>query len=447
MKVERSGEKDVRVVKQGNIFNPEFVDKRKNARPRMSPDGYPPMVCGPMSRGGWGKLTWRKPTSDKTRILHFAQFDLCQIGYELTHGFHQYSDMSYRVFSTEQTWVKERQYHLLDDEFDLDLLHDAVDMADIIVVNTDHYPPFLHRQSMQGKKMVIYHHGPPYREEYKQLNKLETAAGYGRLVSTPDLLRLDKNLTWLPCPINVREFDALYNNWNKSSRGPLQIAHSFTISSNKGTPEFANIVNKMTSDGEPIKLGLIHLVNRQVSLHLLSQADVYFATYLYGPGLATIEAMTLGIPALVGCTKEELKWQMSAIGVTKVEDLPWIYVTPETTADILRELQDPKVRKHWAEKGRDYVERFHDIRVVVKRLEDFCQSLEPAKGVIRVSGKQDPKNANKVIWERRLRMFGEPESEAEADAEATVKPTVKPATKKSRVVRVSPKKKSGRNGN
>jgi len=119
-------------------------------------------------------------------------------------------------------------------------------------------------------------------------------------------------------------------------------------------------------------------------------------------------------------------------------------VTPETTADILRELQDPKVRKHWAEKGRDYVERFHDIPVVVKRLENFFRTLEPAKGVIRVSGKQDPENSNKVIWERRLRMFGEPE----VDDETVAKQVAKPSSKKSRAVRVSPKKKSGgRNGN
>jgi len=314
--------------------------------------------------------------------------------------------MDYRIFTENQTWLREQQYHLVEDEFDAGLVSDAVAMADVVILNVDHVAAFLHRQDLRGKKLVIYHHGPPFRFEHAELGELETSAGYGRLVSTPDLLQFQHpdhaELTWLPSPLNLPELDTLCEKWEKPAGGPLHVLHGFTSAANKGAGEFTNIVGQMDSAGENVKLGLIHLVNRQVSLHAMSQADVYFATYLYGPGLATMEAMAFGVPALVGCTDIELQHQMDVVGAENVEDLPWIYVTPGTTAEWLRKLQDPAVREHWAKKGRAYVEKFHSVRAVVKRMEKFVRKLKPANGVIYTAAE---KHEEAIAWKRKLRMF------------------------------------------
>ena len=414
MRTERVDGKGVKVVKQGNIFDEKSAastteePQRENVRdvqPEALTQLQPPTRVTSSNMVS-SSVTWRKRKSSQTNIVHYAEYDLHQVGYELALGFQRYSDMAYRIFTDNQTWRGERQYHLIENEPDVALMQDTIDMADVIILSYDHSAGFLHRQNMEGKKLIIYHQGDPFIRECGELGMLETKAGYGRLASTPNLLEYvepdSTPLTWLPHPINTAEMDLLAGYWEKPVDEPLRILHSLTILPGAPMPDFVRIVHQMKRDGENVCIGLVQPVNRQVSLWTLSQADVYFSTYTHGPGPLTVEAMALGVPALAGCKEDHLEHQLKAAKVKRVDDLPWIYVTPDTTEKRLRELQDPDTRAHWAEKGRKFVERFHSVPSVVKRLERFCERLEPAKGVIYSAGEVF---RDEVIWKRKLRMF------------------------------------------
>jgi hypothetical protein len=95
MRVERGDKKQVKVVAQGNVADDAVKkpEKSPNIMARESPDGLAPMLCGTLTANSWGEVTWRKPLRRDLRIVHYAEYDLCQIGYELTRGFQRYSKM------------------------------------------------------------------------------------------------------------------------------------------------------------------------------------------------------------------------------------------------------------------------------------------------------------------------------------------------------------------
>jgi len=332
-------------------------------------------------------------------VVNTAYRDLCEIGYELAKGFQEYTDdWGYWMTVVGSTWLAERDWWTLPlpghrgHKAALVVLEHLLEMADVAHINNYHSYQWI-TDALVGHKVVIHHHDFALRTRLGWHEQHEREAGYTRLVSTPDLLMFqdqdDPSLTWLPSPINLRELDRNYPKWERKPRDKrIHLIHAYTVAGNKGTEQFASIAK----DAHPkIRLHTIHGVQRRVSWYYLGMADIYFATYLYGPGLATIEAMAMGIPALVGCAMPEnplghsdsVEWQMQAVGVEKVEDLPWIYVTPETTEQWLKDLAgDKKLRKHWGDKGRKYVEQWHDVPMVVRRLKAIYEAAEPCQRIV-----------------------------------------------------------------
>lgn len=345
-----------------------------------------PQACG----SGWGRRVWREPADNgRLRIVNISSWDLCEIGYKLAVGFLRYTGDSYIAFSGGTSWTQERVWYCADagdpQQHDLHLQHDLTRLADILHVNEYHNHNLLVSVA-PGKRMVMHHHGCEYRDNPGKFERQECEARYTRLVSTPDLLihgepQYRRKLKWLPSPLVLEEFDRNFPAWEPREPGePLVVAHAYTIGSNKGTEDFLRIVGELQGQRVNVQPGLINRVQRRQALWYISQCDVYFATFLYGPGLASYEAMAFGKPVLVGCTPDELAAQKSVIG----EELPFIHVTPDTCGRVIRDLAaDPDLRAAWGQRGRKYVEKFHDLPQVVKRLKRLYAQTKPCKYVVR----------------------------------------------------------------
>jgi hypothetical protein len=366
----------------------------------MDSNVLPPKAVLPkQATTGWGKVTWREPLSGiHPRVVNISNWDLCGISYNLQQGFERYTEWDYRTCTIDRSWVWEPQAcdlrlgrHVYDDEW----LADIVMCADILHLNqiSSYLLPFLTNCDLRGKKIFIHHHAFALRNDYKKWEKLESAAGYGRLVSTPDLLRYaspgyKEKLHWLPSPINLDIIDRRYPRWRQDPDSPLNVLHGYTVGGNKGTDTIERMVGKLRSQGEHIELGLMTGLPQHQSRWYMSQCDVYFATMLYGPGMGAIEAMAMGIPTLVGCNAAELVIHKQAIGVRRTEDLPWIYVTsdersPDYAGTRLRELaNEPALREYWGAKGRRYIEEWHDLPVVTERLQQWYRDAASANGII-----------------------------------------------------------------
>jgi hypothetical protein len=322
-------------------------------------------------------------------VAHVGYWDLCEMGYKLAEGFLRYTDWSYQSFSGGTSWLTERAWYRENaadpQRHDLELQRDLVALADIIHVNEYHNQPLL-ADVKPGKRMVIHHHGCRYRDNPGKFERYETEAGYTRLVSTPDLLthgspKYRRNLKWLPSPLEIEELDRNYPRWEeRDPEAPLVVAHGYTVASNKGTTEFMRIMDNLSQfRSGRLQVGLINGVQRRQALWYISQCDIYFATFFYGPGLASYEAMAFGKPVLVGCSAEELAAQKDAIG----EDLPFIHVTMDTCGKVLSDLAaDADLRREWGERGRLYVEKFHDTSVVVRQLKALYEDTLPCRFLV-----------------------------------------------------------------
>lgn len=327
--------------------------------------------------------------SERPQVAYVCNWNLCEIGFELWKGFVEYTDWGFWSMSTGGSWIGERTCLRLNPkaplERDFELGRAIVQQADVVHINNSHNHVPCRDVDMAGKRLAMMHHGMEYRYRWRQFEWLETTAGYLRIVSTPDLLMYAsdnekrRTLHWLPEPIDLRELDRCYPKWGRAEGAPVQVLHGYTVKGNKGTDEIARIVTHTKG----CDLNLIHHVQRRRSVWHVAQCDIYFATFLYGPGMASIEAMALGKPVIAGCTEHELQYQMQAIGVTRPENLPWLYATPETAPQVLRDLaSDPDMRQHWGRKGREYVEQWHSLPNVVNRLKTLYEQAEPARGLI-----------------------------------------------------------------
>lgn len=357
-----------------------------SARPTLKAAAIIPQACG----SGWGDRIWRdaQGEDDIERVANVSYWDLCEIGYKLALGFLRYTDYGYQAFSTAMSWVAERPWYMADggdpQQHDTHLQRDLVALADILHVNEYHNHGLL-AGLQPGKRMVIHHHGCAYRDNPGKYERAEVEAGYTRLVSTPDLLacgdpKYRKKLKWLPSPLSLEELDRNFPRWTeREGDKPVVVAHAYTVGNNKRTEEFLRIAEAVAWK-TPLQVGLINRVQRRQALWYISQCDVYFATFLYGPGLASYEAMAFGKPVLVGCTADELAAQREVIG----RELPFIHVTPQTCGKWLRDLvADPGLRHEWGERGRRYIEKFHDLPQVVKRLKKLYEQTKPCKAMVQ----------------------------------------------------------------
>jgi len=348
-----------------------------------------PIQCG----SGWGKLMWREPAPLRhgvMRVVNMSGWNLCEIGYYLQRAFQQHTDWPYTAISCGQSWIRER-VHVgidVDAEYDKQFAEDMLDLADIIHINERHNWWWLDRINLRGKRLFIHHHGCEFRRNHAAMERLEIRAGYGRLCSTPDLTaatrgRRYRGPVWLPSPIDIDEFDRTVPRWQKPEGGALNVIHAYTIARNKGTDEFVAATEAVQRRGTRLQVGMVNHVSRQQSLWHISQADVYFATLLYGPGVASLEAMAFGVPVLCGCDDRDLKAILQQLGLRRHEELPWIHVTPTTLADRIEQVaHEPAMRAEYARRGRAYVEQYHSLPAVAKRLRTLYSAQEPARGVV-----------------------------------------------------------------
>ena len=324
-------------------------------------------------------------------VVNVSYVDLAEIGHELAKGFIRYTDWGYWTTSVDSNWLQQRCWWNVDvtSPDEAGVLHDMLQAADIIHINEYHNYPWI-TDELVGKKVIIHHHGCEYRDDPTAWEQQETEAGYTRITSTPDLLihgspQYRKNLTWLPSPIDLDEFDRNYPRWDRSTdpSAPVRVLHAYTVAEQKGTYEIFDAVQELQAEGENVELELVHRVGRRQCTWYLSQADIFFATFLYGPGLASIEAMAFGIPTLVGCNPDELRKHMDVSKVRNPDDLPWVYVTKQTVKDTIRRfVRDPKLRNRIGLRGRRYVERYHSLPVVVRKLQKIYEQTKPCTGIV-----------------------------------------------------------------
>lgn len=154
---------------------------------------------------------------------------------------------------------------------------------------------------------------------------------------------------------------------NPDNDYPL-IVHSPSRSTLKGTSAVKNAIEKLNYN-YLFKFKLVENMPHDRAKELMQKCDIFVDQFVLGAhGLATLEAMAYGKPVVC-----YIKPSM----IDKYPpDFPIVNATQENLPDVLsRLINDGQLRYELGQKGRAYVEKYHDAHMLAKELLDIYKSL------------------------------------------------------------------------
>lgn len=196
----------------------------------------------------------------------------------------------------------------------------------------------------------------------------------------PDLMHvLGPGARFIPYShISLDEWQPVYT---QLERRPLRIGHAPSHRKAKGTGIILSALEQLAAEGYVFELELVEGLPNDLARRKYEQIDVLIDQIHAGwyGGLA-VEAMALGKPVMVYIRDEDLQF----IPPEMKADLPVLRVTMETLkADLRRLMHMPRDELHeLAQRGRRYVERWHDpFRIAEEIKRDYEEALR-ARGRI-----------------------------------------------------------------
>jgi len=245
--------------------------------------------------------------------------------------------------------------------------------------------PILKRMN---KKMVMHYWGSEIRqksiaerknkfvkvkiEDEKEIrHRISTVAKYIKTVIVADyelyeyIQEYFEKVVIIRQALNIQDYKPAIPSLYKKI--PL-IVHAPSDKRIKGTEYVLQAISKLKEEYD-FKFKLVHGLNHEEAKNIYGKADIVVDQLLGGShGAFSIEAMALGKPVIC-YIREDLKNKYP-------KELPVISANPENIYDVLKLLiEDAKLRHELGEKGRTYVEKYHDARKIAGELIKVYESL------------------------------------------------------------------------
>lgn len=182
-------------------------------------------------------------------------------------------------------------------------------------------------------------------------------------VLNPDLMHFSPRAEFLPyASVDLRDWRAL----PVSTARTIRVVHSPTDRSIKGTHYVLQAIEQLKAEGLPVELVLIEGLSRDEARQRYEAGDVFVDQLLIGwYGSFGVEAMALGRPVLCYIREPDLRF----VPAEMAAELPVVRTTPRTlTEDLRRVVLDATLRRDLGERGRAYVEKWHDPLKIAARL-------------------------------------------------------------------------------
>jgi glycosyltransferase involved in cell wall biosynthesis len=203
-----------------------------------------------------------------------------------------------------------------------------------------------------GKKVIFHFHGSEIRVK-KMHPRIKFADAH--LVSTPDLLEYVPDGIWIPQPIDLNYWKPL--SIEKKERAVI-IIHAPSHRKKKGTDLIISTIEELRREGYPVELSLIEGKSYESLKSYYQKGDIFMDQIIIGAyGNFAVEGMALKKPVCV-FIKEE-------VSPLYPKELPVMNTCTDNLKENLKKLiEDEKLRKELGEKGRIYVENYHDIQKI-----------------------------------------------------------------------------------
>lgn len=283
-------------------------------------------------------------------ILIIARADHSGAGYALKCSVNLHTDHECRAIAYKGTWL----------EYGHDIMEPApaqvakwAEWADVVNVHGN----TLIDPAISGKPIVTTYHGSYYRNHWQELNTRDRLRGYVQTALTIDLAQHGPR--WIG-----RAMEDLGESLDQSEA--YTVVHSPTQPRRKGTAWVRQACAQAGAQLDVItKVSNIECLRRKARGHVLVDQ---VGPSAYGYGTSALEAWSMGLPVISGCSDELFQ----AI-VGKVGYCPFVRVQSVVELrDAILALQSAEYRR-WAEQGRGYVRRYHDPAYVAGEFVRACR--------------------------------------------------------------------------
>lgn len=316
-------------------------------------------------------------------ILMITDNDPAGMGIAFTNAINRFSEHTCRLITSAEKYGLgyETDIHLPDiNDDDFDEVAHLLETADIIHFHVlrdenSHLGPLVIKDFIKGKKLLHHHHGHPdyilnaaaFNEKYRRLKRKV-------IVSTPDLLKVAQNATWVPnlVPINDAAFLPRYD--RTLPRDRLRVCQAPTRKYHKHTAVFQSVMNKLAQKHPHLETLIIEKTPYLQCLKIKRTCNIVFDHMRGWFGITSLESLSQGKPVVAGLDDFNIHCIKDFSGSN---DLPWVIARSEDA--LLRELdgliQDPGRRDAIGRESRRFMTRCWSERHILDRLMDIYDNL------------------------------------------------------------------------
>tara|TARA_B100000614_G_scaffold250905_1_gene261821 strand:+ start:905 stop:1861 length:957 start_codon:yes stop_codon:yes gene_type:complete len=299
------------------------------------------------------------------QILMIADNDPAGMGIAFANAINRYSDHSCRLITTQERYGIdfESDIHIPDiEEDDFGEVEQLLKDSDIFHFHmlkdeNSHLGPLVIRDFIKGKIIFHHHHGHPdylinagrFNENYRKLKRRV-------IVSTPDLLKVAENSTWVPNIVPVFDVQFMPRFENTLDDKAIRICQSPTRKFHKHTDVFKSVMTELESRYPKLETLIIEKTPYFECLKIKRTCNIIFDHMRGWFGIASLESLCHGKPVIAGLDD----WNVDCIKrFTGAEKLPWVIARDK--AELSRSLEmlikDKELRQATGEYSRAFMEK------------------------------------------------------------------------------------------
>lgn len=298
------------------------------------------------------------------------------MGIAFTNAINRYTEHSCRLITTAEKYGfdYEKDIHIpdIEDFGEVEQLLKDADIFHFHVLNDEnsHLGPLIIRDYIIGKKILHHHHGHPdyiinvdaYNEKYRKLKRKV-------IVSTPDLLKVADNATWVPNLVPLFDVHFLPRYESSLPQGVIKVCQSPTRKYHKHTQEFKTVMRKLQEKYPSVETLVIEKRPYIECLKMKRTCHIVFDHMRGWFGIASLESLSQGKPVIAGLDE----WNIERIKeFTGSDDLPWVIARSQHELEDKLEtlITDDDLRNDIGLKSRRFMEEHwteqHALRVLLK---------------------------------------------------------------------------------
>jgi glycosyltransferase involved in cell wall biosynthesis len=316
-------------------------------------------------------------------IVMITENDPAGMGIAFTNAVNRYTDHTCRLITTAEMYGfdYETDIHLPDienDDFDeVEHLLKSTDIIHFHVLRDEnsHLGPLVIRDYIKGKKIIHHHHGHPdylinvaaYNEKYRRLKRKV-------IVSTPDLLQITDNATWVPNLVPINDVHYLPRYDNTLPRSPIIICQAPTRKYHKHTDVFGKVMRELSSQYPDTEKVIIERMPHIECLKQKRNCHIIFDHMRGWFGISSLESLSQGKPVIAGLDN----WNIQCIkAFTETDKLPWIIARnqKELTDRLDKLIKDGDLRLRTGRESRCFMEKHWSEQQVLRALMGAYEQL------------------------------------------------------------------------